>query len=109
MKAKKIKLWIAFLPLSPLILLIYIGIRWRKSGRLGFKKLWSQTSLYIVLGGFCTELLFFPASTWLMNVYIKDQSCIAAVLLILCEYISLTSASLVIREIEYKQLLKAKN
>lgn len=103
MKVEKIKFGIIFLPLSPLIMLIYVHIRWTMLGLIGFKKLWSQTSLFIVVSAFGIMALFFPILLCLLQ---SEWTPLIITLIILCIYVSHLSASLVIREIEYHQLLK---
>ena len=104
----KLKLWYVFLPYSPLIISFIIAIKWNKNKLIGFQKLWSLTSLYFVLAANGVMLPFFPLVVFLINLYTQTDNALFLILVLVCFYMAMVLASLAIREIEYRQFLKAK-
>ena len=100
----KIKLWVVFLPVSPLIVMVIIYIRWAKLGKLGFNKDWIKTTFLILLDGFLAEIVLF-APLFFLLLYVDVRN-VPLVLVLLYMYFVFTLVSLVIRDVEYKRVRK---
>ena len=102
MKIKKIKLWVVFLPLSVIVMIIYRQVRLHRLGLGKSSKNKKQNNLCVLLGGFGVVILSSIVLTNLLYNILTDPPIF---LLYLCDYISHILGSLVVREIEYRQLL----
>ena len=97
---KRIKLWIAFLPLSPFLLYGNILIKWGKFGLIGFNQQWAKLLFTMIAMVFVPQVLMVLGFIWLFS---RIQSIF---LIVLCGYVYLTVISLIMREVEYRQFKK---
>ena len=98
----KIKLWVVFLPVSPLIVMVIIYIRWARLGKFGFDKDWIKTSFLILIYGFLAMIVLF-APLFFLLLYVNVRS---VPLVLSYMYVVFTLVSLVIRDVEYKRVRK---
>ena len=96
------KLWVVFLPVSPLIVMVIIYIRWARLGKFGFDKDWIKTSFLILIYGFLAEIVLFSPLFFLI-LYVDVRS---VPLVLSYMYVVFTLVSLVIRDVEYKRVRK---
>ena len=99
---KKLRLWPVFLPVSPLIVMVIIYIRWARLGKFGFDKDWIKTSFLILIYGFLAMIVMF-APLFFLLLYVNVRS---VPLVLSYMYVVFTIVSLVIREVEYKRVRK---
>ena len=97
---KRIKLWIAFLPLSPFLVYGYILIKWHKFGLIGFNAQWTKLVFTMMTMVFVPQVFMVLGFIWLFS---RIQSIF---LIVLCGYVYLTVISLIMREVEYRQFKK---
>ena len=99
-KYEKIRLWVAFLPVSPLIVMVMSYIRWAKLGKLGFNNDWIKTTFLILINGFLAMIvLFAPLFFFILYVNIRSVSLVLSYM-----YVVFTLVSFVTREVEYKRV-----
>ena len=99
--ADKIPLWIVFLPLSTLVVMVMIMVRWVKMGLSGFHKQWIITMSALMFSVF--PFMFVICTAWILLIlYVQNT-----VLSIIGAYIYFSAPALVLREVEWKRLQKA--
>ncbi len=103
----KIKLWIAFLPLSFFVVYIMTCRRWRRYGGSMWSPFWSATNLLLLVCCFGTELAISPLILLLAQWAVNALPPLLGQIVIMCGYYCMmTPVSLVMREVECKRLNK---